>query len=77
MGMTYLRQKQPTMAKIHFNKALSIDPQDPIALEGKQKLDPPTAKPSTQGTTPKLAAKATQPKPSGGLFGGLFGGKKK
>jgi curved DNA-binding protein CbpA len=77
MGMTYLRQKQPTMAKIHFNKALSIDPQDPIALEGKQKLDPPTPKLSTQGATSKLAAKATQPKPSGGLFGGLFGGKKK
>lgn len=77
MGMAYLRQKQPTMAKIHFNKALSIDAQDPIALEGKQKLEPPTAKPSTQGSATKSAAKANQPKPNGGLFGGLFGGKKK
>ena len=67
MGMLYLRQNQPTMAKIHFTKALSVDPQDPIALEGKQKLEPPTA---------KLPAKsATSAKSSGGLFGGLFGKK--
>ncbi|MGG6268050.1 J domain-containing protein [Leptolyngbya sp. AN03gr2] len=70
MGMVYLRQNQPTMAKIHFTKALSIDPQDSIALEGKHKLDPPTAK-----STPK-ASTSSSSKSSGGLFGGLFGKKK-
>lgn len=84
MGLVYLRQNQPTMAKIHFTKALSVDPQDPIALEGKQKLEPvaklPTSK-ATSKATSKPAAKpnSTKPdstKPSGGLFGGLFGKKK-
>ncbi|BAU11704.1 hypothetical protein LEP3755_22070 [Leptolyngbya sp. NIES-3755] len=70
MGMVYLRQNQPTMAKIHFTKALSIDPQNSIALEGKQKLDPPTAK-----STPKTSTNPSS-KPSGGLFGGLFSKKK-
>ncbi|GAP95720.1 J domain-containing protein [Leptolyngbya sp. NIES-2104] len=70
MGMVYLRQNQPTMAKIHFTKAIAIDPQDPIALEGKQKLDPPAAKPALKAST------SSTTKPSGGLFGGLFGKKK-
>ncbi|MBD1823969.1 tetratricopeptide repeat protein [Cyanobacteria bacterium FACHB-DQ100] len=71
MGVVYLRQNQPTMARIHFNKALSINPQDPIALEGKQKLEPPAAKLPES----KPAAKPTT-KSSGSLFGGLFGKKK-
>lgn len=71
MGMVYLRQNQPTMARIHFNKALSVDPQDPIALEGKQKLEPPAAKLPES----KSAAKPTA-KSSGSLFGSLFGKKK-
>lgn len=70
MGMVYLRQNQPTMAKIHFTKALSIDPQDPIALEAKQKLEPLAAKPAPKAST------TSNSKPSGGLFGGLFGKKK-
>lgn len=68
MGMVYLRQKQPTMAKIHFTKALAIDPQDSTALEGKQKLEPPTVASST-------VAKSNSAK-SSGLFGTLFGKKK-
>lgn len=38
LGMAYLNQKQPTMAKIHFNKALEIDPKDAQAQEGKRLL---------------------------------------
>ncbi|MGV0024542.1 J domain-containing protein [Phormidesmis priestleyi] len=75
MGMVYLRQNQGTMAKIHFNKALSVNPQDPIALEGKQWLE------QKSGTAPQAPpakpASKSSPKPNGGLFGGLFGGKKK
>lgn len=76
MGMVYLRQNQPTMAKIHFNKALSIDPQDAMAIEGKQKLEPQAAKPVAASASAKTALKL-DPKKPGGLFGSLFGGKKK
>ena len=83
MGMVYLKQNQATMAKIHFNKALQLDPQDAMALEGKQKLEQgqaPSGKPGATGkAAPKAApgtGKSDKDKPSGGLFG-LFGGKKK
>jgi curved DNA-binding protein CbpA len=76
MGMVYLRQNQGTMAKIHFNKALSVNPEDPVALEGKQWLEQ-RANGASQPSAAK-SAKASQPKPNnGGFFGGLFGGKKK
>ncbi len=75
MGMVYLRQNQGTMAKIHFNKALSVNPQDPMALEGKQWLDQKASRTTSQPTA--KASKPSDSKPSGGLFGGLFGGKKK
>lgn len=66
LGLVYLKQNQPTMAKIHINKALQLNPQDPKALQAKKILEKvaPTA-----GDKP--------PEKSGGLFGGLFGGKKK
>lgn len=77
MGMVYLRQNQPTMAKIHFTKALSIDPQDDRALAGKQKLEPAAPSPSLDKSVAKSnATKQNVAKPSGGLFGGLFGKKK-
>ncbi|KAM3094972.1 DnaJ domain-containing protein [Phormidesmis sp. 146-35] len=76
MGMVYLRQNQGTMAKIHFNKALSANPQDPVALEGKQWLEQKASGTTSQPST-KPASKPTNAKPNGGLFGGLFGGKKK
>ncbi len=75
MGMVYLRQNQGTMAKIHFNKALAADPQNEMAIVGKQRLE---------GGVDKAPAPASKPgggksgdKPAGGLFGGMFGGKKK
>jgi curved DNA-binding protein CbpA len=66
LGMAYLNQKQPTMAKIHFNKALEIDPEDEQAQIGKQAVE--------RATAASTAAKAP-PKPSG-PFGGLFNRKK-
>jgi len=77
MGMVYLRQNQPTMAKIHFTKALSVDPQDPIALEGKQKLEPPAAKlPASLSATKSNSTNPNSTKSSSGLFGSLFSKKK-
>jgi curved DNA-binding protein CbpA len=65
LGMAYLNQKQPTMAKIHFNKALEFDPNDEQAQIGKQAVERSTA-----------AAPAAKPANKGGLLGGLFNRKK-
>jgi curved DNA-binding protein CbpA len=74
MGTVYLKQNQPTMAKIHFNKALEINPNDEAAKEGKQKLEQTNK--TTSQTTAKPAKKDDRSQSSGGLFGGLFGKKK-
>ncbi len=79
MGMVYLQQKQATMAKIHFNKALTVNPEDPTALEGKKYLEQQANKAASQSSASKPAnSKSDRNKPNGGgLFGGLFSGKKK
>lgn len=81
LGVVYLKTNQPTMAKIHFNQALKLNPQDSVALEGKRRVDPTTGDSAAgnQGAKGKgsAASKGDQSdKPRGGLFG-LFGGKKK
>jgi curved DNA-binding protein CbpA len=78
LGMIYIKTKQPKMARIHFDKALDINPNDEIAKAGRKRLEQTGAvKPSSTGR----ASKSSQSKDksngkSGGLFG-LFGGKKK
>ncbi|MEO1762888.1 MAG: J domain-containing protein [Cyanobacteria bacterium J06629_18] len=81
IGVVYMKQNQVKMAKIHFDRALQIDPKDQTALEGKTKIDkilkktaPSSGKKST--VSEKAASKSSKSE-SGGLFGGLFGGKKK
>jgi curved DNA-binding protein CbpA len=82
LGVIYLKTNQATMAKIHFNKALELNPQDEVALEGKRRLEGPSAKPAAPGKPEskggKPNPKGSQPdtKGGGGLFG-LFGNKKK
>jgi curved DNA-binding protein CbpA len=80
LGTVYMRQNQGTMARIHFDQALKFNPQDEVALAGKQALErqkgggksgTPAAKPASGGT------KKPDDKPKGGMFGGLFGGGKK
>jgi curved DNA-binding protein CbpA len=75
LGMVYLEQKQCTMARIHFDKALSLDASDAMALMGKQILQKMTSKSST-AATPKGSTKAKDGGKSPGMFGGLFGKKK-
>ena len=75
LGMVYFEQKQGTMARIHFDKALSLDASDAMALEGKQLLQKMTSKSSTPATT-KGSTKAKDGGKSPGMFGGLFGKKK-
>lgn len=80
LGVVYMKANQATMAKIHFRKALEINPQDMVAQQGMKRLDPTgQSAAAPQHHTPAKGAK-TPPKSGksegGGLFG-LFGGKKK
>lgn len=86
LGMNYLKQNKTTMAKVHITQALKINPQDPVAQEGKQLLDKLTQQVGGSKTTTPPKSTSAQSKPpqgkpddksGGGLFGGLFGGKKK
>jgi curved DNA-binding protein CbpA len=81
IGVVYMKQNQIKMAKIHFDRALQLNPKDQTALEGKTKIDkflkktsPDAGKKST--VSEKVASKSSKSE-SSGLFGGLFGGKKK
>ena len=85
LGAIYLRTKQITMAKVHFNQALKLNPQDEIAQAGLRRLDSSTSMTTTGKKIPgkgagKTSARKTaangKDKSGGGLFG-LFGGKKK
>ncbi len=70
--MTYLRQNQLKMAKVHFDNALKLDPNDKLALEWKPKVEKVLGKQS--GAT---QVNSSSENSGGGIFGGLFGGKKK
>ncbi|NET59369.1 MAG: tetratricopeptide repeat protein [Symploca sp. SIO2E6] len=80
LGVAYLKQKQAAMAKVHFNKALQLNPKDERALKGKKFLEQMAAK--SGGAQPTTSSGSSgkssgnQDKSGGGLFG-MFGGKKK
>jgi curved DNA-binding protein CbpA len=81
LGVIYLKTNQATMAKIHFNKALELNPQDAVALEGKRRVEGPNAKsaaskPDAKGGKSASKGGQSDTKGGGGLFG-LFGNKKK
>jgi curved DNA-binding protein CbpA len=83
LGEVYLKTNQATMAKIHFTKALELNPRDEAALAGMKKMEGSAGVTGTVGKkSGKVDFKAVpkngkvDPKPEGGLFG-LFGGKKK
>ncbi len=67
LGLGYLGQNQPKLATPHIKRALQLDPKQPQALEAKKKLEKAIG----------AKVKKSQQKSGGGLFGGLFGGKKK
>jgi curved DNA-binding protein CbpA len=76
LGMVYLKQNQPAMAKVHINKALELNPSEPVALEAKKLLEKPPQK--ADGKASQSSSKSGKPEqPGGGFLGGLFGGKKK
>ncbi|MDJ0772936.1 MAG: DnaJ domain-containing protein [Mastigocoleus sp. MO_167.B18] len=80
LGVVYLKQNQIKMAKVHFDRTLQLDPKDEQALAGKRKIEQILGKkPGDAKSGAKLNTGTKQPNKSGGngLFGGLFGGKKK
>ncbi|MEB3178258.1 MAG: tetratricopeptide repeat protein [Nostocaceae cyanobacterium] len=80
LGFVYFKLNQLKMAKVHFDRALALNPKDDMALKGKRVVEKELGiKPGTPTPTASAnPAPKSQPKSEGGgLFGGLFGGKKK
>jgi tetratricopeptide (TPR) repeat protein len=67
MAIVYYRQNQITMAKMHINKAIQLDPSAPIVRNAKQEIK------KMMSDTP-AASKSTSSAAKGGLFG-MFGKK--
>ena len=78
MGLVYLKQNLSAMAKVHINKALQLDPKDELALKIKPLLDKQAQTSASQSNSTKTTqSQQSAESKNGGLFGGLFGGKKK
>ncbi|GGA10199.1 J domain-containing protein [Okeania sp. KiyG1] len=75
LGFCYFQQKQGKMANFEVKRALSLNPQEPKALEVKKLLEQAATGKKKPGKSKDQ--KETKPDKSGGLFGGIFGGKKK
>ena len=76
LGMAYLKQNQVSMARVHINKAVELNPNDETTLQGKQMLDRLTGTGGQSKDSSKSQGKSSGQSGSGGLFG-LFPGKKK
>jgi tetratricopeptide (TPR) repeat protein len=67
MAIVYYRQNQITMAKMHINKAIQLDPAAPIVRNAKQEI-------KKMMTDTPVASKSSATAGKGGLFG-MFGKK--
>ncbi len=74
MGLAYLKQNQTTMAKVHVNKAWQTEPQNTLVKQAKQALEKQGVTVTSVKSKP-VESKTTEK--TGGILGGLFGGKKK
>ncbi|NEO97536.1 MAG: tetratricopeptide repeat protein [Symploca sp. SIO2E9] len=79
LGYSYLKQKQAAMAKVHINKALQLNPKDETALKCKKFIESRSTKTggSKSGTPKSPQNKSVNQSGGSGLFGKMFGGKKK
>ncbi|NJK99482.1 MAG: DnaJ domain-containing protein [Spirulinaceae cyanobacterium SM2_1_0] len=83
MGLTYFKQSQLSMAKVHISKALQADPKNVMAQKVEQALNRATGGKSatssraTAAASNKNKASDKSDKSNGGMFGGLFGSSKK
>ncbi|CDM93142.1 MULTISPECIES: J domain-containing protein [Limnospira] len=71
LGLIYVKQNQPKLGTPHIKKALSIDPNQPEAIEAQQLIQKTATTSSVKGKSKKSGSG------SGGLLGRLFGGSKK
>ncbi len=67
LGLIYIEQNSPGLAKIHIAKAWQTDPNNPIVKEAKEALDQQNKEGKTQ---------VKEQKAKSGLFSNLFGKKK-
>jgi tetratricopeptide (TPR) repeat protein len=67
MAIVYYRQNQVTMAKMHINKAIQLDPSAPIVRNAKQEI-------KKMMTDTPASSKSSSTAGKGGLFG-MFGKK--
>ncbi|MDX2213373.1 MAG: DnaJ domain-containing protein [Oculatellaceae cyanobacterium bins.114] len=80
LGEIYIQLKQQTMAKVQFNQALKLNPNNEIARAGLRRIDPSWTPPGETPTPAKGAKpndKGGKSNDSGGGLFGFFGGKKK
>ena len=77
MGKAYLKQNRLTMAKVHVNKANSVEPKNPEVIQSKELLEKVTKKQGRKST--KSQSKNADDKKSNdsGFFSGFFSAKKK
>jgi curved DNA-binding protein CbpA len=59
LGLAFLQQNQPTMAKVHINRALQLNPQEPSALKAKALLERSTGKTTSPGKSSANPGKST------------------
>ncbi len=74
LGVVYINQKLAGMAKVSFQQALKLNPQEAIALQYLRQIDSA----GTQGTTGTSGSSANNPQEKkdakkGGFFGWLSG----
>ena len=72
LGMIYLKNNQPTMAKVHFRKSLQLNPNETIAKEGLRRVDP-SSNPNTDKAKVSKSNKSAKASKSSRGFLGLFG----
>ncbi|HHP7231208.1 MAG TPA: DnaJ domain-containing protein [Xenococcaceae cyanobacterium] len=77
LGKIYLRQEQLTMAKIHLKKAEQANPREPIVIEGKKELDKILNQKNNHSKSSKNTSTSSNKSTNSGIFGSLFGTKKK
>jgi len=77
LGLAYVKQGQLGMAKIHVNKALQLDPNNEMALEGKQVLQKLLGEGKGTDSGSKNTAAGKKGNSGRGFLGGLFGKKNK
>ena len=78
LGIAYLQQNLPSMAKVYLRQALKLNPQDPLACKFAHKLGLEVATPASgqpNGNAQKAQTNNKAAKNNGGLFG-LFRSKK-